>query len=456
MSDTEIDIDTSKLTPANQNPWYILMTLYGEQEGDEIDWDLHAKNEIAWNAWAFQTISKDAQEKIAKHHSAYIPKIEEYDELYKEIEKKFYEEAINRGSKIKNIDKLPRFGAIDLSNTLFYKNICLKNFIVCNYIKFDNSSFRNSDFSRCSFLNGFSISNCYFDLFICNFSTFFEDFYSHDTLFSIAKFDVCDFKGGCSFSDSTFKSSSSFFYTTFEGTANFNNICFRCPVDFAKATFLKDSFFIDTKFTSVSFVGCNFHGQANFLRAFFAENFPLLTGAAFLNTVVFNPEFSSWPKSPDYDPKISRESCATIRHALAKQGLLEDAHFFFRREMYSAGEIGSTVQRLPYLIYGWLSDYGYSIQRPAIGLALVWLFGTAILDTAFQFDYPQEAPLPIAAALSFSNLFPFFGFTGTYFEPGFLRELPAPLKVLSAAQTVLSLPLLFFLGLGLRTRFRMR
>jgi hypothetical protein len=31
------------LTPANQNPWYVLATLYGEQEGEEIDHDLHAR-----------------------------------------------------------------------------------------------------------------------------------------------------------------------------------------------------------------------------------------------------------------------------------------------------------------------------------------------------------------------------------------------------------------------------
>ncbi|WP_027258179.1 pentapeptide repeat-containing protein [Leisingera aquimarina] len=41
-----------ELKPANENPWYVLMTLYGEQKGDEIDWDLHEKNRQVWNAWA--------------------------------------------------------------------------------------------------------------------------------------------------------------------------------------------------------------------------------------------------------------------------------------------------------------------------------------------------------------------------------------------------------------------
>lgn len=45
------------LTPANANPWYVLMTLYGEQDGERVDWDLHEKNWAAWNAWSCQAMS---------------------------------------------------------------------------------------------------------------------------------------------------------------------------------------------------------------------------------------------------------------------------------------------------------------------------------------------------------------------------------------------------------------
>lgn len=38
-----------ELKPANQNPWYVLMTQFGEQTGDKIDWVLHEKNREAWN-----------------------------------------------------------------------------------------------------------------------------------------------------------------------------------------------------------------------------------------------------------------------------------------------------------------------------------------------------------------------------------------------------------------------
>ena len=43
------------LKPANENPWYILMTLHGEQpEGatfHDLDEELHAKNLNRWNRW---------------------------------------------------------------------------------------------------------------------------------------------------------------------------------------------------------------------------------------------------------------------------------------------------------------------------------------------------------------------------------------------------------------------
>ncbi len=58
-------------------------------------------------------------------------------------------------------------------------------------------------------------------------------------------------------------------------------------------------------------------------------------------------------------------------------------------------------------------------------------------------------------ALSFSNLFPLFGFGRTFLLEE-LKALPAVLQFFSGFQTVASLPLLFFLGLGLRQRFRLR
>jgi len=56
-----------KLTPANQNPWYILMTLHGEQQNahrtdgayfPNFDESLHARNRRDWNRWVAQGLSE--------------------------------------------------------------------------------------------------------------------------------------------------------------------------------------------------------------------------------------------------------------------------------------------------------------------------------------------------------------------------------------------------------------
>jgi hypothetical protein len=36
---------------------------------------------------------------------------------------------------------------------------------------------------------------------------------------------------------------------------------------------------------------------------------------------------------------------------------------------------GVPQQRLPYLLFGLFSDYGYSMARPALWLAGLWTFG---------------------------------------------------------------------------------
>lgn len=61
-----------------------------------------------------------------------------------------------------------------------------------------------------------------------------------------------------------------------------------------------------------------------------------------------------------------------------------------------------------------------------------------------------------AMALSFSNLYPLFGFGRVYFGADFMMKLPAVLKTLAVFQAVASLPLLLFPGLALRQRFRLR
>ena len=49
--------DGGRLTPASQNPWYVLATVFGEH-GETIDDALHEKNRAVWNAWMCQGLGR--------------------------------------------------------------------------------------------------------------------------------------------------------------------------------------------------------------------------------------------------------------------------------------------------------------------------------------------------------------------------------------------------------------
>jgi len=165
---------------------------------------------------------------------------------------------------------------------------------------------------------------------------------------------------------------------------------------------------------------------------------------------VFPSEEKNWPTACDQDPKEGRDSCAALRHHLAKQGLPEAEMFFFQREMGFAQQIGKWPERLPYLIYGWLSDYGHSIIRPTNCLLVLFALGAFAVHFATSFGWMKSF------GYSFANMFKFFGLQRTYFDLDVIQMWPAWLQWVSGGQTVLSFILLFFLGLGLRTRFRLR
>ena len=53
--------ETHDLKPASESPWYVLMTVAGEQTGFLIDDDLHARNLRFWDGWAGGSLSDTAK-----------------------------------------------------------------------------------------------------------------------------------------------------------------------------------------------------------------------------------------------------------------------------------------------------------------------------------------------------------------------------------------------------------
>jgi hypothetical protein len=273
------------------------------------------------------------------------------------------------------------------------------------------------------------------------------------------------------FSSATFRRNADFFAATFTQRAVFSSATFTRHADFSSATFDGPAKFVATRFgvrgapeTCVPvFTEAAFARLVSFREADFVTHYPVLEGTEFRETVVVTTKSTHWPKAgqPLLDEaaegakqvptkEVAKESCATLRHALGKQGMPEEEHFFYRREMKLAGAIDPWNRGFPYRLFGWVSDYGYSIARPANALLALWLWIILV--------YTEGGGSGVFEALgySFANMFKFFGLQRIYFDYEIIRTWPAWVQVVSATQTVLSFSLLFFLGLGLRTRFRLR
>ncbi|MGB8811681.1 MAG: hypothetical protein WCC57_00690, partial [Paracoccaceae bacterium] len=96
------------------------------------------------------------------------------------------------------------------------------------------------------------------------------------------------------------------------------------------------------------------------------------------------------------------------------------------------------------------------IALPSAWLGGCWALGFALFWGYFLTAVGYAQPMGTAIAFSFSNMFQVFGFGRLYFDADFMANLPRVLQVYAGVQTVVALPLLFFLGLGLRSRFRLR
>ncbi|CUH76787.1 hypothetical protein TRM7557_01061 [Tritonibacter multivorans] len=585
-----------ELKPANENPWYILMTLYGEQKGHKIDWELHEKNRKAWNAWSGQFLSDEEKAKAAKSSKIDIAELEAWPERRKELQNELERVFLERNPVAREII-VPSLGgpnvSVDMGRVSLVYKMIFTGMVFGTNISFDSAEFvRSSVFDFATFVKGshfgqslFSESVSFESTMFAQesrfvgvtfkrtasfFSAVFEGFsefigvsfaeqvsferavFESEVMFDSGKFSRALFKKtifceganfeavaflhATRFDDVRFEKTASFEYAVFKGvttfagvkfggetsfertvfeeaisfqsggfsqasfkqakfsqSAIFNNVAFTQAASFEQASFMEVAkfdlstfekeisfhfanfegypYFMGTRFgvkggavCKADFTNAHFLKPTNFRDAVFLHRFPILAGSIIHSQTSFTAGNDNWPtdkeKLSSEEIEVARESCAVIRHALAKQGLPEDEHFFFRREMQFARQIGTRLERLPYQLFGWLSEYGYSIERPLLWLLGIWVTGYCFFATLFfHEDFGGDAAGAgnwTAAGLSLSNLFPVFGFGRLYFGKDFMEVMPWEVQVFSGFQTVAALPLLFFLGLALRQRFRLR
>jgi hypothetical protein len=477
MSDAPQNLTPTHLTPANQNPWYVLMTLYGEQNAEHVDWDLYKKNRAAWNAWACQAM-EDADR--AKWDRVDQPDWRGWDIEAGQVMADHKAAMMARNGAEFTYPGFPDPSAmIELSRLAFACNVAAQGMLFPGDTSFESATFSGAAFfggatfgGGAGFFNATFGGKASFDR-----ATFNEAAGFGDATFSgAARFTDATFGGAALFDRGTFSGEAWFDNATFSGEAWFDSATFKGPAWFDSATFGEEAWFSEATFSgpavfsrakfglpgkmqSVTFANCHFAKPTTFHHATFHASYPDFTGAMLHDKTDFSFGADNWPKDSKGNAEAAKASCATIRHNLGKQGLPEAEHFFFRREMEFAGQIGGWWQRLPYRAFGTLSDYGHSIARPALWLVALWAVVGTVIHALLQWQVAW-VPHPYhpfqAYALSAANLVSFLGFQRAYFPADFMDWLPASVRVLSALETISGVLLLFFLGLGLRTTFRLR
>ena len=474
------------MKPANKNPWYILMTLYGEQgqEGDGIDRELHEKNRTVWNAWSCQNLTDEERAKL-ESDGVELPKVGAWDAMAVEMAKRHKQAFEKRNGSLAGYKSIPDVAeVIDLSRITFSNTVVLGNAVFSSVANFNSATFSyhalfvsatfssradfgsatfsadSNNFSSATFSGAVNFSSATFNIDVDFISATFSSraSFNQTTFSGSANFSFATFRSSAHFASATFSSAADFVSATFSSDVDFRSATFSSHVDFRSATFDAPAGFVGTKFgnpdaphpAQLNLTDAQFEKPASFRGAVFLNYYPDFTGAIVHEKTLFPWEKENWPTACDQDAKEGRDSCAALRHHLAKQGLPEAEMFFFQREMGFARQIGKWPERLPYLIYGWLSDYGHSIIRPANCLLALFILG------AFAVHFATCFGLMKSFGYSFANMFKFFGLQRTYFDLDVIQMWAAWLQWVSGGQTVLSFILLFFLGLGLRTRFRLR
>lgn len=452
-------VNNEKLKPANENPWYCLATLHGEQPPGSFDQRLAQNNLQAWRRWFAGLIPEN------------------------ELRSLFF-------ARTRKSDLPPqRTEKIDFTFTLFDRPVSFQGFAFQSEIDFSSSNFccdanfgeaqffHYSDFQSVKFLGNANFDRTQFngskiDL---GYTEFSGKAYFRSARLVNSNFTAAKFRGDGYFEHATFDNKANFIRVIFSGLAIFDDAVFNAYADFAQATFGWTSFssvkfskevsFRDTSFPDlIYFINAEFGGKTNFVRARFEAGVPDFRGATMHEATEWHGVV--WPEPPSrkdraqYQAQDQVYAYERLKQEMERLKKHEDEQSFFRRELRARRGL------VPVLSGAWLlnvayqvsSNYGASVSRPISLLVAVFAFGFYVFSGAplILAAVDLEA-MPHAAAVSFANILPVVPIThdiasAAHSGVGMTRMG----KVVGIMQTLLSLPLLFLLGLAIRNRFRMR
>jgi hypothetical protein len=539
--------DGVPLQPANQNPWYVLATVYGEYRNTPPNLDmvsllhreykLYTDNRRAWNGWFCQNLTDEEICNLVKEFklNEEVVKRLSIDELIT-IEKMF-ENRMGKGKTLPKrrneycVEEEPELGqewcAEEFDYTWFPRPVYFDGFLFDNSISFDNSVFSDEmDFSKTHFFGGASFKNTTFNKSIsftesaflmdpalrsescgAHFSnaSFLENvgfdrvkFHGllnmdnavfegktqfRGTLFSAASFCKSKFVTDANFGweqfstvtgqlektagkariPTKFRDNLDFSFTVFEGKTNFHSVVFNGKVDFISSSFMSFASFSSSKFSgSAVFSSVKFKSTTSFKEARFLTHVQEFNETELYDGTDFTlPEDfrENWP--PLHGDGImpadkQKKAYNRLRLFMNKSMQIDEEQFFHRMEMRCKHVLASKPHKPIYWVFDKLSEYGSSVTRPLIGLLFLIMVGWPLMLVHLEMRDPATgAQFWTSLGWSISNSLPFLGL-GKVYLGDVIRDLPGWLKYVGGLQTFCGFILLFFLGLGLRNRFRLR
>ncbi len=311
-----------------------------------------------------------------------------------------------------------------------------------------------------------------------------------------AQFEGAQFAFGASFPGARFGSQASFFGAQFGDDSDFDGASFGDGARFdgcnwavlrlryeekyqQRQAWAQSQEMSPHAFGSLSFRGCTFQGEVDFSNREFLESASWGRLEGVPTTFQRVPKFHNCKLHQDtsfdgarFPAATGNEAAArayrTLKLAFAQQQATRDEQRFFRLEMAQEHHSVEGPRRWLYSAYAFLSDYGFSVGRPA-GL----LLGTLVLAwLGYGWLAGYSACIPLWSSCAPSREWFEFGLLNAFPLPGLdkyaegLRStlFPAHLHPLAQvlvtvvviAQKAFSLVAFFLMGLALRNLFKMK
>jgi uncharacterized protein YjbI with pentapeptide repeats len=481
---------------AEDNPWYLLATLYGLpglhayelrhghelRSNHELWHELRKKNRIAWNRYFAAELDEGTRKKLIEENRHPAEELTPFspDEL-EGIEIAFGERCKVSGHNV----PLPKSSySINFQNVQFDSPVTFEGFLLRD-CWFADAVFQpgfHAHFEAATFIGSARFTNATFHAKAyfkgANFRETFplgrEVDFSGARFVTGAFFDEAAFGGQVYFNGTSFLGETRFMAASFSHKAEFRDTAFSARTyfngalfswaEFSHARFDDGVYFDAATFTGeTNFIGSIFGAQSSFVNAkmkydtsfesaLLEREPPRFFGAELHDGT--NWDAKKWPLPPAKErAKQFVDSYACLKREMDRLKKHEDELDFFAVELQSRRVLLGPWKGLPIAMYGLLSDYGRSYLRPLLALVGVVAFGTLALLLSNRLS-PWQPLEPFG--LSLANTLNVFGFRKDFFEPATIQGLPAVMEVVAAVQSILGTILLFLAGLGIRNKFRMK